>query len=150
MADDTVVLDIPRAKGTVALQGGEGVFYKVLIDDEPVKRRKGTWAIPLRGGAQGKLESRGLLPGFQRLVMDDREVYRMGGHASTLEKVLMFAPLVLIAFGFLGAVLGVMLFFMNVFAVKNAQMPRAVRIALPIANTVAGGLLVAVLIAGAN
>lgn len=142
MAEQTVTLDIPGARGKVELVGAERIFYKVLVDGEPVSRRKGRWEIEMRGGKVGALESRGILPGFQTLVMGDREVYRMGGHATTLEKALMFLPLVLIVFGFAGAVLGVVLFFMNVLAVKNPLMPRAARIALPIVNTVAGVLIV--------
>jgi len=144
-ADTTVPLNIPGARGTVTLAGADGIFYKVLIDGEPVKRRKGHWAIPLRNGTTGKLESRGLLPGFQRLVMDGTEIHQMGAHASTLEKVLMFLPLVLIVTGFFGAVVGVLLFFMNVIAVKNSLMPRTARIVLPIVNTIAGALIIFVL-----
>ncbi|WP_084040240.1 hypothetical protein [Demequina sp. NBRC 110053] len=145
MADETVALDIPGARGNVALQGAEGVFYKVLIDGQPIKRAKGHWPIPMRNGSTGKLESRGILPGFQKLVMGDREVYQMGAHATTLEKSLMFLPLLLVVFLFPGMVLALILFFMNVFVVKNAQFPRALRVALPIVNTLAGGIILAIL-----
>ncbi|GIG54327.1 hypothetical protein [Demequina activiva] len=141
----TVPLDIPGARGTVALKGADGIFYSVLIDGEPVKRRKGGWAIPMRKGDTSKLEVRGILSGFQTLVMDGREVHRMGGHASTVEKALMFLPLILVVFGFLGAVLAVLLFFMNVLAVKNPLLPRVARIAIPIVNTIAGGVILFVL-----
>lgn len=145
MAEQNVRLEVPGARGTVSLDGAEGIFYKVLIDGEPVKRRKGHWAIPLRNGETAKLESRGFLPGFQRLVVDGEEVHRMGAHVSMAERVLMFLPLVLVVFGFLGAVLGLILFFMNILAVKNPQLPQAARIALPIINTVAGALILIVL-----
>ena len=148
MADNaptTVPLDIPGARGTVTLKGADGIFYTVLVDGEPVKRKKGGWAIPMRKGSAAKLESRGILPGFQRLVMNGEDVYRMGAHASTLEKALMFLPLALIVFGFLGAVLALVLFFMNVLAVKNPLLPRVARIAIPIVNTIAGAVILFVL-----
>ncbi|WP_084104174.1 hypothetical protein [Demequina sp. NBRC 110056] len=145
MADNTVALDIAGARGNVALEGADGVFYKVLIDGQPIKRAKGHWPIPMRNGSTGKLESRGILPGFQKLVMDGQDVYQMGGHASLAEKILMFLPLVLVVFGFPGMILALILFFMNVFAVKNPQMPRAVRMALPIVNTIAGAIILYVL-----
>jgi hypothetical protein len=144
-AENAVALNIPGARGDVRLKGAEGIFYSVLIDGTAVRRRKGGWAIPLRNGSTAKLEVRGLLPGFQTLVVEGREVYRMGAHASTLEKVLMFLPLVLVVFGFLGAVLAVVLFFMNVLAVKNPLLPRLARTAIPIVNTIAGGVILFVI-----
>lgn len=144
-ADNTVALDIPGARGDVRLKGADGIFYSVLIDGEPVKRSKGGWAIPMRKGGTAKLEARGIMPGFQRLVLDGNEVHRMGGHASTVEKVLIFLPLVLIVFGFIGAAIAVILFFMNVLAVKNPLLPRFARIAIPLVNTVAGAVILFVL-----
>jgi len=144
-AGNTVPLEIPGARGKVTLQGAERIFYKVLIDGEVAKRRKGGWPIPMRNGTTSKLESRGLLPGFQRLLLDGQEIFRMGAHASTAEKVVMFLPLVLIVFGFLPAVIALVLFFMNVMAVKNPLLPQRVRLALPVVNTIAGGLIVFVL-----
>ena len=144
-AHSTVPLDIPGARGRVTLKGAEGVFYTVLIDGEPVKRRKGGWAIPMRKGTTGKLESRGILPGFQTLVMDDRVVFRMGAHASTLEKALMFLPLGLVVFLLPGLVLALLLFFMNVLAVKNPLLPRLARLAIPVVNTIAGAVILYVL-----
>ncbi|MFN3866862.1 MAG: hypothetical protein ACK4MD_09135 [Demequina sp.] len=135
---DTVALDIPNARGDVRVTGADRIFYKVLIDGQPVSRRRGGWAIPLRGGDTATLKARGFIPGFQTLYVDNRAVMRLGGHVGLPERMVMFLPLLLLIFQFPGLVLGLALFFMNVMAVKNPLMPRAVRIGLPIANTAAG------------
>lgn len=145
MSDNTVTLDIPRARGTVELRNPHGIFYSVLIDGEPVKRSGGYWSIPLRGKQTGQLRSRGLIPGFATLHLDGELVYDMGASAPAVGKVLVFVPLILLVFGWLGAVLGVMLFFLSVAVVKNPDMPMPLRLALPLVNTFAAGVILVLL-----
>jgi len=139
-------LEIAGARGTVEVDGVTGIFYKIRVDDEVVKRTKGGWPIPMRNGKVSKLSSRGIVPGFQKLYMDEALVYAMGGHVEKWLRALMFLPFLLIFVNQLfGLILGVLLFFMNISAVKNDQMPMPVRAALPIINTVAGGVILALL-----
>ncbi|MDE0573292.1 hypothetical protein ON058_07680 [Demequina sp. B12] len=145
MTNELADLSLPGARGTTQVQGAQGIFYKVLLNGEPVSRRKGAWPIPAKGG-ETELRARGLLPGFQTLWWNGTEVYRFGAHASVLEKVVMFAPLLLtLSLTLVGLFLGLVLFFVSVLVVKNVAMPKPLRIALPLVNTVAGGVIVAVL-----
>ncbi|WP_062134526.1 hypothetical protein [Demequina aestuarii] len=143
--NDSVALDIPGARGNVTVTGADRIFYKVLIDGEPLKRSRGGWEIPLRNGDAIKVQARGFIPGFQTLYTGDRELLRMGGHVGLAERMAMFLPLLLVIFLFPGLVLGLILFFMNVMAVKNPLMPKAARIGLPIANTIAGAFILLLL-----
>ncbi|MFW7415798.1 hypothetical protein [Demequina sp. SO4-18] len=143
--DDTVKLDIPGARGDVRVSGSERIFYKVLIDGKPVSRKGGGWTIPLRNGETTKLRARGFIPGFQTLYTEDGDVLRMGAHVGLSERMAMFLPVLLIVFLFPGLVLGLILFFMNVMAVKNPMMPKAARIGVAILNTVAGAFVLLLL-----
>lgn len=146
--DNVQKLDIAGARDTVEVDGVFGVFYKIRINGEVVKRGKGGWDVPMRDGSTAKLSPRGLIPGFQTLYLDGTPVYAIGAHVDTPMRILVFLPLVLILVNpFLGLVLAVILFFMNITVVKNIQMPRPVRIILPVVNTFAGALLL-VLLAG--
>jgi hypothetical protein len=145
--DNVQKLDIPGARGTVEVDGVLGVFYKILLDGEPQKRRKGGWAIPMRNGMTSKLSARGILPGFQKLYLDDQPIYAIGAHVDTGLRILMFLPflLILVSPPF-GLLLGGVLFFMNISVVKNVQMPRPLRIILPVVNTLAGALILVLLL----
>ncbi|MFW2513484.1 hypothetical protein ACNI3K_06870 [Demequina sp. SO4-13] len=143
--NDTVPLDIPGARGDVTVTGAERIFYKVQIDGEPVKRKGGGWTIPTRDGGEVKLQSRGFIPGFQTLYLGNRDVLRMGAHVGLAERMAMFLPVLLVVFLFPGVVLGVILFFMNVMAVKNPVMPKAARIGVAILNTLAGAFILLLL-----
>ncbi|WP_430866980.1 hypothetical protein [Demequina aurantiaca] len=140
--DNVQKLDIPGARDTVEVDGVLGVFYKVRVGGQVVKRTKGGWAVPMRSGTTSKLSSRGILPGFQKIYLDDVPIYAIGAHVDTALRVLMFVPFVLIFLNpIVGLPLAVILFFMNVSVVKNPQMPRPVRIILPVVNTLVGALI---------
>ena len=139
MVVNAVTLNIPEAAGKVQVLGADRIFYKIEVGGEIVPRRRGIWQIPMRDGDAQPLRARGFVPGFQRLYMDGEELMRLGGYVPVPERIVMSLPIVLpILFRLPGVVLGFILFLMNVIAVKNPQMPRAARIALPIVNTVAG------------
>ena len=142
--DNTRTLDIPGATRKVEVEGVLGILYKIRVGGEVVKRSKGAWAIPLRGGKTARLTSNGILPGFQTLRVDGTPIFQMGAHVPPAAKVAMFAPAVLILGGFLGAVAAVLLFLMNVMVVKNPAFPPALRVALPLINA---GVFLAVLAA---
>ncbi|WP_062522367.1 hypothetical protein [Demequina silvatica] len=133
--ENTRRLDIPDARGKVEVDGVLGLLYKIRIDGDVIKRRKGAWDIPLRKGGSSKLTSNGLIPGFQTLRLDGTPILKMGAHVEPAVKVAMFAPLLLILWSFVGAILAVIMFLTNVFLVKNPQMPMGLRLALPIINT---------------
>jgi len=144
--ENTRRLDIPGAKGRVEVDGVLGLLYKITLDGEPISRRKGAWAIPMRNGTTSKITANGLLPGFQTLRLDGKPILKMGAHVQAPEKIAMFAPVILLAWLFLGAVAGVILFLMNIMVVKNPQFPRPLRVALPLLNTAVVALLFSVLI----
>lgn len=139
MVVNGVTLDIPGSAGKVQVLGADRIFYKIEVGGEIVPRRRGIWQIPMREGDPKLVTARGFVPGFQRLFMDGEELMRLGGYVPVPERIVMSLPVILpILFRFPGVVLGFILFLMNVIAVKNPQMPRAVRIGLSIANTVGG------------
>ncbi|WP_062384600.1 hypothetical protein [Demequina iriomotensis] len=133
--DTTRRLDIPGARGKVEVDGVLGLLYKVRIDGTVVKRTRGAWAVPMRNGSTGRLTANGVIPGFQTLRFQGEPILTMGAHVEPAAKVAMFAPLLLIAFSFVGAMLAVVMFLTNVLLVKNPQVPAPLRIALPVINT---------------
>ncbi|WP_062518429.1 hypothetical protein [Demequina gelatinilytica] len=139
--DNTRRLDIAGARGKVEVEGVLGLFYKVRIDGEVVKRRRGRWDIPMRNRATGALTANGVIPGFQTLRFNGEPILKMGAHVEPAAKVAMFAPLLLIVFPIAGAILAVLMFFTNVLLVKNPQMPAGLRIGLPVLNTAVIALL---------
>ncbi|WP_084130003.1 hypothetical protein [Demequina sp. NBRC 110055] len=142
MAGNLIPLNVPRATGKVELKGAQGIFYSILLNGEPLKRRKGAWVVPLRGGKESRISASGLLPGFQTLSLDGEELYRFGAHASRTEKIVMFAPLLLLlGASTLAMILAILLFFSSVLVVKSDQIPRKLRIALPLINTCAGAMI---------
>lgn len=149
--DNTEKLNIPGARGTIAVTGVHGIFYKILVDGEPIKPVKGTWQIPARNGSVTRMRARGVLPGFQRLFVDGEQVFDMAHDVSLPQRIVMFAPLLLIFVNpVLGLPLALIMFFMNVTLVKNAAMPAALRIALPIINTLAAAIVIFLLTSGAS
>lgn len=142
MAGTLVPLDVPKATGKVELKGAQGIFYSILLDGTALSRRKGAWTVPLRGGKESRITAQGLLPGFQTLYRDGEEIYRFGAHASRLEKIAMFAPLLLVlGASTLALILAILLFFSSVLVVKNAEIPSKLRVALPLINTCAGAMI---------
>jgi hypothetical protein len=95
----------------------------------------------MRRGKDAKIKARGLIPGFQVLTLDGERIYDMGAGVGRLERITMFAPILLLVWGLFGLVLGLMLFFLGIPAVKNLLMPRPLRIVLPIINFAAGALI---------
>lgn len=139
MVVNAVTLNIPGSAGKVQVLNADRIFYKIEVGGEIVPRHRGIWQIPMRDGDTKVLRARGFVPGFQRLFMDGEELMRLGGYVPVPERIVMSLPVILpIMFRVPGAVLGIILFLMNVIAVKNPQMPRAGRIGLAIANTVGG------------
>ncbi|SEJ46105.1 hypothetical protein [Demequina mangrovi] len=144
--DNTRRLDIPGARGKVEVEGVLGLLYKVRIDGDVVKRKRGAWAVPMRDRSTGRLTSNGVLPGFQTLRFNGEPILKMGAHVETAAKIAMFAPVILILFGFIGAIAAVLMFLTNVLVVKNPQMPAGMRIGLPVLNAFVMALLLNALI----
>lgn len=134
-------LAVPGARQNVEIENPQGIFYKIRVAGEPVKRRRGGWQIPLRNGGTARVTSRGLIPGFQKLYFDGERIFDMGGGVGLAERITMFSPLLLIIWGPFGLVIGLILFFLGIPAVKNMLMPRGLRIALPLVNMAAGGFI---------
>ncbi|PKQ25754.1 MAG: hypothetical protein CVT64_08640 [Actinobacteria bacterium HGW-Actinobacteria-4] len=147
--DNTEPLNIPGARGKIAVTGVHGIFYKILVDGQVIKPVKGKWRIPARNGSFKLMHARGVLPGFQRLFVEGEQVFDMAHDVSLAQRIVMFVPLTLIFVNpLLGFPLALILFFMNVTLVKNAAMPGPLRIALPIINTAAAALVVFLLTSG--
>lgn len=140
--EDSAELPIRGARAKVEVVGTRGIFYKVQQGGQTLKRRRGAWSIALKGSDTVGLRSSGWLPGFQSLWVGEQRVYRFGEDVPLAAKILAFLPLTLILvnplFGFFVALV---LVFYNIVTVKNPVFPKALRIALPIFHTVAGGLL---------
>lgn len=140
-------LTIARVKGTVEVETVALVFYRLLHNGTVLKQRRGRWLLPAKGSRADTVEvrARGFVPGFQRLFADGEQVHDFGAHVSLAERIVIFAPFLLIAIlPWLGLPVGLIMFFMNVTFVKNPAMPRALRIAVPIINTLAMGVIFAI------
>lgn len=136
-ASNRIPLDLPGAKGKVEVVGALGIVAKLEIDGERARPQRGGWTIPLKSGTEGRLVIKGMLPGFQRLLWRDEVVMRLGAHVGKPERIAMFSPFLLFITGVFLAPVALVLFLMNISVVKNPLMPRALRIALPVINTVA-------------
>jgi hypothetical protein len=86
-----------------------------------------------------------LIPGFQVLNLDGERIFDMGEGVGRAERVTMFAPILLALWLPFGLILGLVLFFLGLPLVKNLQVPRPMRIAVPIINFLAGGLILTLL-----
>ena len=139
----TVTLPIKGASKKIELSGADRLFFKILIDGEVTKQRRGFWAIQMRNGTTGQLRTRGLIPGFQSLTLDGEKVYQFGDHAYRFERFIPFVAILLIfASPLLGMVAAIAMYFMNLGIVRNANFPVGLRVALPIVNTTAVGLAI--------
>ena len=134
-------LNVPGARQSVEIENPQGILYKIRVGGEVIKRQRGAWRIPLRNGGTGLIKARGLIPGFQVLNLDGERIFDMGAGVGRIERITMFAPLLLILWIPFGIVLALALFFLGIPAVKNLQMPRPLRIALPIINALAGAFI---------
>jgi hypothetical protein len=137
ISSNRVVLELQGAKPKVELDGALGIVSKVLINGERARPQRGGWLIPLRKGGEGRLAVKGYVPGFQRFIWQEVEVHRLGAHVGLAERIAMFAPFLLIFTAWFMVPVSLALFFMGIPVVKNPKMPRALRIALPVVNTVA-------------
>lgn len=139
-------LDIPGARGIVDVDGVLGLTFRVRIDGIVVRRSRGQWAIPLRSGSTATVTANGIIPGFQTIYVDGEPALRLGAHVEPAAKAAMFSPALLLVWPMVvamppvivlvGSVLAVVMFLMNVVTVKNPQLPRGIRVAMPVINTV--------------
>ena len=139
-ASNHIELNLKGAKPRVSVEGALGIVAKVHFDGERVRPTKGGWMVPLRKGGEQKLILRGFLPGFQRFEWDGEPVLKLGAHVKLPERIVMFSPVLLFVMAWFMVPIALLLFFMNITVVKNSLMPRAVRIVLPVINTVAGAV----------
>ena len=142
---DLVPLAVPGARQTVEIENPHGIFYKIRLGGDVIKRGKGGRHIPLRNGNTAHLKAKGLIPGFQVLKLEDVTVFDMGEGVGRAERITMFAPILLALWVPFGLLLGLVLFFFGIPLVKNIQVPRPFRIAVPIVNFLAGGLILTLL-----
>lgn len=138
-ARSIIPLDLSGAKGKIEVTGALGIVARVQINGERARPQRGGWLIPLKSGGESKLMVKGFIPGFQRFVWNGDTVLRIGAHVGLPEKITMFAPFLLMWWIYLAPV-SLALFMMSIPIVKNPLMPRALRIAIPIINTVAGAI----------
>lgn len=137
----TITLPIKGARSKVELSGADRLFFKILIDGEVVKPRRGFWTIQMRNGTTSQLRTRGLIPGFQSLTLDGEKVFQFGEHAYRFERYIPFiAILLVIANPLLGMVAAIAMYFMNLGIVRNPNFPVGMRVALPIVNTAVVGI----------
>jgi hypothetical protein len=134
-------LNIPGARKPVEVQNPRGIFYKIRMGGDVLRRQRGAWIIPLRNGKDARLKARGLIPGFQALYLDGEQIYDMGAGVGRIERIAMFAPILLIFWPPAGLILALGLFFLGLPGIKNLQIPRPIRIALPIVHLLAGALI---------
>ena len=138
-ARNTIPLDLVGAKGKVEVTGALGIISRIQINGERARPQRGGWSIPLKNGGETKLMVKGFLPGFQRFTWNGETVLRIGAHVGLPEKITMFAPFLLMWWIYLAPV-SLALFMMSIPVVKNPLMPHALRIAIPIINTVASAI----------
>ncbi len=136
-ASNLILLDLSGAKGKVEVTGALGIVARVQIDGQRARPERGGWPVPLAKGGQGRLLVKGFIPGFQRFVWNDKTVLQMGEHVRLPEKIAMFVPFLMMLASVFLAPVSLALFLMNIPIVKNPLMPRALRVALPVINTVA-------------
>ncbi len=138
---DTIKLHLQGAKPKVEIQRALGILPRVMVNGERHRPAKGGWMIPVAGGEE-KLAMRGVVPGFQRFEWRGKVVAQLGDHVGRAERLAMFAPAFLLAgvWSVFTVPIALALFFMNIPVVKNPTMPRGLRVALPIINTLAAGV----------
>lgn len=132
---DTIRLSLDGVKARVEVAGTNGIVARVLVDGQRALPRRGGWAIPTANGYE-RLSLRGVLPGFQSFIWRGQTVYRLGDGVGRMEKVTLFAPLLLLLVMWFTVPIAVALFFVGIPVVKNQRLTRPVRIVLPVVNTV--------------
>jgi hypothetical protein len=151
LGEDVVVLPIPGARERVEVVGTRRILYKVRQGGEILKKRKGGWPIQLKNGSVATLRSAGWYPGFQTLYMGDQKVYRFGEGVPAIAKVFSFLPLLAILVNpYVGGLLGLVLVFYSIVAIKYPEFPTRVKVALPLMNTLAAVLLALVIKGGTS
>lgn len=136
---------VPGARAKVQVEGTQGIFFKIHVGGKVVKPKKGFWAVPAKGGVK-ELRVRGFVPGFQKLFVDGKTVFDLAAGTGLPERLVIFAPMLLIAVNpMIGLVLAVLMFFSNIFLVKNLSIPRPLRLIMPLVNTVVLGALLVLL-----
>jgi len=149
--EDVAVLAIPGARGKVEVVGTRRIFYRIRQGGEILKKRRGGWPIQLKNGSVGNLRSAGWYPGFQTLYLDGERVYRFGEGVPVIAKVLAFLPLLaILANPIAGGLLGLVMVFYSIVAIKYPEFPTKVKIALPLMNTLAAILLALVIKGGTS
>lgn len=139
-ATNLIELNLSGAKGKVEVTGALGIVAKVMVNGERARPQRGGWSIPLKNGGETKLMVKGFLPGFQRFTWNGETVLQLGAHVTLAQKIAMFTPFLLMVGWVFLAPISLALFLMNIPIVKNPVMPAALRIGLPILNTVAGAI----------
>ena len=135
------LLTLPGAKGKVELVNPLGIVARIEIDGERAAPHRGGWAIPLKAGGTARLAPKGWLPGFQALIWEGKTIYKLGSHVGRPERIALFTPFLLIVLWWFMTPVALALFFLGIPVVKNPHMPRPLRIALPIVNTIAAAVL---------
>jgi hypothetical protein len=139
-SSNRVELHLAGAKPKVEIDGALGVVPKVLVDGKRAKSDRGGWLIALAKGGEARLTVKGWLPGFQKFRWQGEQVYQLGAQVGLAERIVMFVPFVLVVLFikvWFVVPVALLLFLMNISVVKNTHMPRVLRIALPVINTVA-------------
>ncbi|NYI41727.1 hypothetical protein [Demequina lutea] len=139
-ARSIIPLDLVGAKGKVEVTGALGIIARVQIDGERARPQRGGWSIPLKKGGETKLLVKGFLPGFQRFTWNGDTALQLGAHVRLPEKIAMFAPFLLMVVSVFLVPISLALFMMGIPIVKNPLMPRALRVAIPIINTIAASI----------
>ena len=134
------LLTLPGATGRVELLNALGIVAKIDVNGERAKPQRGGWAIPLKSGGTGRLAVKGWVPGFQSFIWEGKTVYKLGEHVGRAERIVMYLPFLLLLMMIFMVPVSLALFFMNISLVKNPHMPRPLRIALPIVNTLAAAV----------
>lgn len=150
--DNIDTLSVPGVRGALEVHGTNGIFYRIVHKGEVLKPVKGRWLLPAGANKTTELRQRGFFPGFTSLYANNEKVYAFGANVPMWLRAIVFIPLLLVLVNPLfGLALGILMFFMNILIVKNPQMPLPLRAALPIINTLAAGLILALLsAAGTN
>jgi len=145
--DNVHRLDIERAKGLVELKGAAGILYSLRVDGVTVRPHRGRWHLPATQGEDVVVRAHGLVPGFHRLSADGVVVADMGAEVPRWLRWVTATPVVLVVVNpLVGAIVAVFLVLLAIATVKNVQMPLALRAVLPVVNTVAAALIIAVLV----
>lgn len=144
--DNVEQITVPGAQGQVEVSGAHGILFRILQDGAVVKPRKGVWELRGKGGNAVQVRARGFFPGFVKLAANSQVIYSFGHYVPAWLRAITLLPFLIIVLNPLaGLVFGMALFISNVLIVKNQAMPLGLRVALPVVNAVAAGLVVLLL-----